>query len=213
MYINNYFFPLLVGKIMPNTPNVVGASLPKITPSLSLSKMQNVIPNLTGSSTLTTTTHSTSMSHNGPSSAVGGAMNQVGGAMNQMGQAAGGLMSGVFGMVKDAAAAVTPGSEGVTGTTTTTSSVNRSGVATKPTFPHIVPTVKATTTGTQGYTSFAPYTRSGTMTTATQPQQQQQLHMMPQATGQMPINPVPPHPVPSHSQVYYIMMFFSKIQK
>lgn len=183
---------------MPNTPNVVGASLPKITPSLSLSKMQNVIPNLTGSSTLTTTTHSTSMSHNGPSSAVGGAMNQVGGAMNQMGQAAGGLMSGVFGMVKDAAAAVTPGSEGVTGTTTTTSA-NRPGVATKPTFPHIVPTVKATTTGTQGYTSFAPYTRSGTVpvTTTTQPQQ----HMMPQASGQMPINPVPPHPVPSHSQV------------
>ena len=128
--IANGSINISMGKMMPtNAATKMAASM---SPSLSLSKMSNVIPNLGQSTSGSATSTSTTFSTGGGATGVNGAMNQVGGAMNQVGQAAGGLIGGVFGMVKDAVNKDEHSTAGATGTTSTAST-------SRPGMPPIVP--------------------------------------------------------------------------
>ena len=210
--IANGSINISMGKMIPGSQNVV-PKMASMSPSLSLSKMSNVIPNLGGgggqgaasggagaAGAATGSAASTTFSTGGAGGhTLNGGLNQVGGAMNSVGQAAGGLIGGVFGMVKDAAAAVTPGSE-AGGTTTATATATTATKSTRPGMPPVLPSSRGAGAGV----SHGPFggigrallpggagglagAGTGVAGSAAQQQQTQQ----------------PQHPLPSHSQVCF----------
>lgn len=152
--IANGSINISMGKMLPSQATASLNKIPSMSPSLSLPKIPSMpsVPglggDLTGISSTSTSTGSTGYKGTNPyltsnQSRLNG--KGVEGAVNQVGAAAEGMLSGVFGMVKDASSMVKAASSTGSGLSTTKSTTTTSTApGSRPGMPPMLPTATAT---------------------------------------------------------------------